>query len=256
MDTLAPPPPALVPAEPPDAAIARIAARYHAAQGGVLSMVMSLGSRVEAQMHRLPPRVQDRIETSIRGALERAYGLASSAPDRRIGAPGQTAMVAVSGALGGLGGMPTAIAELPVTVTLLLRSIQEVAREHGFDPEDEAVRRESLRVFGSGGPLAADDGVDTAFIGARLTLTGPALHRMMAAVAPRLAAALGQKLAAQAVPVLGAVAGAGLNATYLHYYREMAHVRFGLLALAQRHDPVAVLAAFGRATAPRPVTRA
>jgi hypothetical protein len=43
---------------------------------------------------------------------------------------------------------------------------------------------------------------------------------------------LGQKLAAQTVPVLGAVAGAATNYAYTSYYQEMAHVHFGLRKLA------------------------
>ncbi len=73
---------------------------------------------------------------------------------------------------------------------------------------------------------------------------------MLAAAAPKLAAVLGQKVMAQAVPVLGAVAGAGLNAAFLGYYREMAHVRFGLLRLAERHGIEPVIKAFGQALGP------
>ena len=54
----------------------------------------------------------------------------------------------------------------------------------------------------------------------------------MARVAPRLATALGQKLAAQAVPLLGAVAGASINYTFVRYYQQIAHVHFGLRRLA------------------------
>ena len=111
-------------------------------------------------------------------------------------------------------------------------------------------------MFGAGSLLARDDGVDTAFIGARLALTGPALHKLIASVAPRLAAALGQKLAAQAVPVLGALSGAALNAAFLGYYRELAQIRFALLRLAHRHGPEPVLAAFAAATRPAPLNRA
>jgi len=57
------------------------------------------------------------------------------------------------------------------------------------------------------------------------------------------------------VPVLGAVAGAGLNAAFLGYYREVAHVRFGLLRLSERHGTERVIAAFGKAVQPVRVTR-
>ncbi len=47
---------------------------------------------------------------------------------------------------------------------------------------------------------------------------------------------LGQKLAAQTVPVLGAVAGATTNCVYSGYYQEMARVHFGLRRLAVAAD--------------------
>jgi uncharacterized protein (DUF697 family) len=59
------------------------------------------------------------------------------------------------------------------------------------------------------------------------------VHGIVARVAPRLATVLGQKLAAQTVPVLGAAAGAATNYAFTSYYQEMAHVAFGLRRLAQ-----------------------
>ncbi len=59
---------------------------------------------------------------------------------------------------------------------------------------------------------------------------------MIARVAPRLATVLGQKLAAQTVPVLGAAAGAATNYAYTSYYTEMAHVHFGMRKLAIEAD--------------------
>jgi hypothetical protein len=126
----------------------------------------------------------------------------------------------------------------------------------GFDPDDPAIRAECLQVFAAGSPLADDDGANTSFVGARLALTGAALQKVIAAVAPRLGIAMGQKLAAQAVPVLGAVAGAGLNAAYLSYYREIARIRFALLRLAQTHGPDATLRAFAAAARVPALTRA
>jgi hypothetical protein len=81
------------------------------------------------------------------------------------------------------------------------------------------------------------------------------VQRIITAVAPRLAAALGQKLAAQAVPVLGAVTGAALNATFLNYYREIARIRFALLRLSETHGAEQVLASFTRACETPRVTR-
>jgi len=116
------------------------------------------------------------------------------------------------------------------------------------------VRAACLQVFAAGTPLATDDGLNTGFLSARLTLTGPAIRQIITTIAPRLAAAMGQKLVAQAVPVLGAMTGAALNAAYLGYYREMARIRFALARLAEVHGAAPVLQAFSAATAPPRIT--
>lgn len=77
------------------------------------------------------------------------------------------------------------IAELPVTITVILRAIRAEARKAGFDPAEEGIRAACLEVFAAGSPLASDDGVNTSFLSARLTLTGPALQKLVATVAPR-----------------------------------------------------------------------
>lgn len=248
--------PALRPETDPATEIAALAARYRGANGAVMSLVNSIGTKIENQIGALPDGVKERIEAVTLQALERSYKLAElgrKGPD--MGAHGHLAIASLSGAVGGFGGLPTAIAELPVTVTVIFSAIQKVAEEHGFDSTLPVTRAECLRVFAAGSPLAADDGINTTFLGARLAVTGATMQRLLAAVAPRLATALGQKLAAQAVPVLGAVAGAGLNYAFLSYYREIAHVRFGLLRLSITHDPAEIMAAFAKAADQVKITR-
>lgn len=235
----------------PGPEIARLAARWRRANGPLIALMNRLGGQLERQLDDLPPRLRARIDEAVQAGLARAMTVAAlgrHAP--RTGPAGAPALAALAGAAGGAGGLPTALAELPLTVTLILHAIAEEARRAGFDPDDPAIRAECLRVLGSGTPLAADDGVNTAFLGARLALSGRAVEKMLAAVAPALAAALSRKLAAQAVPVLGALTGAALNAAYLRHYRELAAVRFGLLRLAGTHDPAEVAAAFARAAEP------
>lgn len=239
------------------ARIAELAVIYRKANGPVISLVNRLSGSFEKQLGLVPQTYRTQIEQVVERALSASYRVAGQAdrlPD--TGPRGRLAAVMAAGAAGGAGGLATAIAELPLTITLILNAIRQEARAAGFDPDRPDIRAECLRTFGAGSPLAADDGINTSFLSARLTLTGPAVQRVIATVAPRLAAALGQKLAAQAVPVLGAISGAALNAAFLGYYRDMARIRFQLLALAGRHGPDVVLAAFkARIDAP-PVTRA
>lgn len=234
-----------------------LARRYRRANGPVMSLVNRLGGAMEGKLSAIPPGIRLQIEAVTERALLAAHGLAaqgSRAPD--MGRSGPLAAAMLTGAAGGAGGIATSIAELPFTITVILHAIRRAAVDAGYDPDDPAIRAECLRVFGAGGPLATDDGINTSFLSARLTVTGPAIQRIVATVAPRLAAALGQKLVAQAVPILGAVAGAGLNAAFLTYYREMAEIRFALLRLAEQHGAEPVLTAFRDAIEPARIAKA
>ena len=236
------------------AQVADLARRYKRANGPVIRLVNRLGTTLENQLSMLPEAVRSQIERVTAQALAASYGMAARAPD--LGERGPLAAVIATGAAGGVGGLPTAVAELPVTVTLFLNAIRAEARKAGFDPDEDWVRAECLQVFAAGSPLKDDDGVNTSFIGTRLALTGSTVQNLIAAIAPRLALVLGQKVAAQAVPILGAVSGAALNAAYLSYYREIARVRFALLDLAKTHGTDEVEAEFRIAVTPPRVIKA
>lgn len=217
-----------------EAELDRLARKYRAAGGLGVQLLTHLGGQAENLLDRLPAPVRD----NLNGATERALHVAMSAAETsRASVPDQkswvnTAVSTAMGAAGGFGGLPSALVELPVTTTILLRAIQGVAAEHGFDPAAQNVKFDCLQVFSAAGPLGHDDGADLGFVSIRLTLSGGAVQKLIATVAPRLAAVLGQKLATQTIPILGAVAGASVNYIYTSYYQEIAHVHFGLRRLA------------------------
>lgn len=236
-----------------EAQVVALAARQRRASGLMLRAINAVGGRVEDGLKIVPKGLRAQLDRAARAALARSYDLAGRT---RGGLGARVAsdrahklLAAVSGAVGGIGGVPTALAELPVATTLIFRAVQNVAAAHGEDPASAETRLECLRVFGAGGPGTGDDGVDTSFVGARLSLTGPALNALLARVAPRFAAMLGQKLATQAVPILGAAAGAGTNLAFTGFYVEMAHVHFGLRRLIRTHGEDQVLDRFHAALA-------
>ena len=244
----------VLPAPELDREIADLARALKRANGPVMSLVNRIGGGIEAQLGVIPQKLRSEMERVVAAALEAAFGAGGHLP--RLGRRGTLAAALTAGAAGGAGGLATSVAELPVTIAVILKAIREEAEAAGFDPEADAVRAACIEVFAAGSPLAEDDGVNTSFLSARLTLTGPALQKVIASVAPRLAAALGQKLAAQAVPVLGAISGAALNLAYLGYYREMARIRFALMRLTVQHGAEAVMVRFARATELPRITRA
>ena len=218
------------------------------ANGPFLRLVNRLGGGIEAQLGKLPVKLRGDLERLTARALELAHDAArvgSHAPD--LGRRGSTFAAMAAGAVGGAAGLAGSLVELPVTVTIMLHAIRREAVAAGYDPDQAGIRLACLDVFSAGSPLRADDGVNTAFLSARLAVAGPTLQRVIATVAPRLAVVLGEKLAAQAVPVLGAVTGAALNAAFITYYREIARIRFRLMRLSEVHGTEAVLLAFAQA---------
>lgn len=246
--------PAPVPAPLTDTArtqIAALAKRQQRANGVLMKAINFVGSQVEDGMKLLPKSVRTQVDDIARKALSHSFDVAAksrSGMGQNIGSDRiHKAMGTISGAFGGLGGLPTALAELPVATTVIFRAVLHVAEEYGEDPHSLETRVACLSVFGAGGPGTADDGIDTAFIGARLGLSGAAVHGLISKVAPKFAAVLSQKLATQTVPILGAAAGAGTNYAFVDYYVALAHVHFGLRQLARIHGEDAVTDAFHNA---------
>lgn len=234
--------------------ILELALRLKRANGPVMKLVNLAGSAIESAFSKVPVEYHLHIEKGISQALEASYGIAGRTPE--LGSRGSLAAVLASGAAGGAGGLPSAIAELPVTVTLILNAIRVEAKMAGFDPDEDRIRAECLQVFGAGSPLASDDGINTSFIAARLSVSGQAVQSLITKIVPKLASALGPKLVAQAIPVLGAVSGAALNAAFLNYYQEIARIRFRLLKLADVYGAEPVLDAFKLAVTPPKVIKA
>lgn len=215
----------------------RLAGRYQAATGPGLTLMNKLGEQADGLVDYIPKGAQEGLHMATEKALHGAIRAADLShkilpkEDARL-----TKLVAAAmGAAGGVGGVGTALAELPITTTIFLRSIQDAAREEGFDPREQNVRFDSVRIFASNGPLAKEE-TDLAFMATRMAVAGPTLQALATKVAPRLALVFGKKIAAQAMPIMGAAAGASINTIYATYYREIAHVHFGLRRLAIETD--------------------
>ena len=230
------------------AQIAALARRQRDANGLLMRAINFVGGQVDETLRLLPKGARREIDGMARVALRQSFDLAARSRGglgARIGSDRAHKLIGtLSGAIGGFGGLPTAIAEIPVATTVIFRAVHHVAISHGEPAEAEETRLQCLAVFGAGGRLDGDDAVDTAFIGARIGLRGATVHGLIGKVAPRFAAVLSQKLASQAVPLIGAAAGAGTNYAFIDYYVEMAHVHFSLRRLARLHGEDPVIAHF------------
>ena len=140
-----------------------------------------------------------------------------------------SALASASGAVGGAFGLAALTIELPVSTTIMLRAIAAIARAEGEDLTDPRTGLACLEVFALGGPAPAEaEGGEGGYFAIRALLArglaqaadlvvdksavrgGSALAlRFLTPIIARFGAVVSQKLAVQAVAVVGAIGGAG-----------------------------------------------
>ena len=174
------------------------------------------------------------------------------------------ALAATSGAVGGSFGLVALPIELPISTVIMLRSIGDIARAEGEDLHDPETGS-CLQVFALGGLKGEADAANSGYFAVRGLLAksvaeaarfivdrgvvaegGPLLVRLIAQIASRFGVVVTQKLAAQAVPVIGAVGGAAVNYAFIDHFQEMARAHFIVRRLERRYGKDAVRTAYER----------
>ena len=213
--------------------------RYKEAEGPLMKLANYAGSQIEGVLSKLPDDFEAKVQSVVKSALDAAYEASGtiSASSLAPATPSYFHKMAVtfSGAIGGVAGLPGAVAELPVTITTMFSSFQKIAEKYGFDPSEQETKLECIKIFSMGGPLEKDEDIDLSFVSARLGLQGEVVSQLISKAAQKLALVISQKLGSQAIPIIGAVTGATLNYTFMSYYEEMAHVRFSLKRLQNEY---------------------
>lgn len=173
------------------------------------------------------------------------------------------AMAALSGAVGGALGLATLAVELPVSTTIMLRSIAEIAREEGEDLDTPEGALACVQVFALGGRGGGTGLAESGYFAVRAALAktmseaaryagskalldeaAPALIRFSAQIAARFGIVVSQKVAAQAVPILGAVGGAAVNTAFMNHFQSTARGHFTIRRLERRYGKAPVRAAY------------
>ena len=245
-------------------------------QGMAMKLANKVGVPVDVLLNRLPHPVQSGISKVVHSSLERCLrvalrgmkGSAVTAPTNQ----GHTALAAASGAVGGFFGLPGLAFELPVSTTLMLHSIAEIARSHGENLEDPATALTCLEVFALG---ARNKGsaVDSAYYATRAALAqatreaaayiaqkglaksgAPALVRFISLIASRFGIEVAEKMAAQLVPLIGAAGGATLNVMFTTHFQTVAEGHFTIRELERKYGEVAVHREYDRLSGVSPAS--
>lgn len=280
---------------PDDLSALALAKRALETQPLAMKLAGAVGMPIERLLARLPAGAHDTVADATRRALDaslRAAVATLGEPKPSIGEGGADAdrsrlakprdwlhkvAVATTGAAGGAFGLLALPAELPVTTTLMFRSICDIARSEGEDLREAEARLQCLAVFGMGSHTA-DEEADFGYFIARGALAqaiskasselaskgvaahgAPALVRLMNTIAARFSAQVSEQVAAKSIPAIGAVLGAAVNTVFIDHFQQTAHGHFAVRRLERRYGSQAVQTAYraiestasGRATRSR-----
>ncbi|MGE3645216.1 MAG: EcsC family protein [Beijerinckiaceae bacterium] len=227
-----------------------------------------LGSRIDAAGGFLPETARKTIAAATEIALKAAMGAAILTLRNKKGPARKglhRSLAVASGAAGGAFGLATLPVELPVSSTLMLRAIADIARAEGEDLSAPETLVSCMEVFALGGRKPDDDYLDSGYFAVRAVLaktvseaasylahfsaakeTAPALMRLLSEIAARFGLTVSQKVAAQAIPVIGALGGAGINLAFMEHYQRLAAGHFTVRRLERIYGPELVRREYDR----------
>jgi hypothetical protein len=234
--------------------------------GYVVKISDLIGMPLEAAVKRLPATWGDKIAAVSTASLGRCLDVANATLRPTGGAASprlHSAAVALTGAAGGVFGIAGLAVELPISTTVMLRSIADIGRANGENLAGGDAKLACLMVFSLGGKTAADDASDSGYYAARIALAkamseasvylakhgatsqgAPALVRLIAQVAARFNVQVSQKAAAMMVPIIGAAGGALVNTLFINHFQDMARGHFTVRRLERVYGEDLVSAAY------------
>jgi len=234
--------------------------------GLVVKLTGMVGGPIEMSLAALPSKLTTALQKTTMVALRSALRFAMltlSNQEQKPSTKWHKGLVAATGGLGGIFGLPALAAELPVSTVIMLRSIADIARSEGEQLNNPEARLACIEVFALGGSTKGDDAAETGYFAVRAALAqavteaarhiaekgladkgAPAIVRLITQIAARFNVVVSQKVAAQAVPVAGAVSGMAINALFIDHFQKTARGHFTIRRLERDHGQSLVRSAY------------
>jgi hypothetical protein len=217
------------------------------------------GAPLNRAMSLLPKAAGDGISRVVEAAMLQCLKTAIRSLDesgrRRPAKLLSTMAAGVTGGVSGFMGATALAVELPITTTLMLRAVADIARHNGEDLSQLEARLACLQVFALGS-RPSDIRTDVGYLAARAMLTrltgnaaarlvergaaelsGAAMNRFLAELASRFSVVLADRIAASAVPMIGALGGASVNVIFMNHFQQIATGHFTVRRLERHYGP-------------------
>lgn len=222
-----------------------------------------VGAPIEKAIAMLPSEISSKIGSAAQKAILASLRVAIKTMtnyDPKRGAPPESSdwwhkgAVSLTGGIGGAFGILALTVELPISTTIMMRSIADIARSEGAHIQEMKVQLECVKVLALGGRTTSDDGAEVGYFAAREALAkaaadaakhiaahgleqegAPALLRFILEIAERYAITVSEKAAAQAIPVIGALGGAAINVLFMDHFQDVARGHFTVQRLEGKY---------------------
>jgi hypothetical protein len=235
----------------------------------------ALGRQIEQFGKMLPNDMGNVIDKAAEAAIRAAFNTAlrTLRPNGTGDKRGlHKAVVTLSGTLGGAFGVATLPIELPFSTIVMLRSIAAIARASGEDLTQPEVALACLQVFALGTGKENQLYLEGSYFSVRSLLAksvteaarfafdrglteeaAPVLLRLVSQIATRFGVVVSEKVAAQAVPLIGAAGGAAVNYAFIDHFQSLAQGHFTVRRLERVYGQARVRAEYDRLLAQRAV---
>jgi hypothetical protein len=232
-----------------------------------------MGRPITRAMRLMPKAATDHITKAVEAAILSLLNIAirSIEPQSKRPPAQRTAslLAGLSGGVSGFFGIAALPIELPLTTTLMLRAIADIALHHGEDLWTLESRLACVEVFALGAPESAaraDFGYyasralinrlaaeATAIFAERgmANLSAPVVGSLVTEIATRFGVVVTERSAASALPVLGAVGGAAVNMIFMNHFQRVARGHFVIRRLERQYGPTVVRALYKAHATPR-----
>ena len=227
-----------------------------------------VGKPIELIGLALPETASQAIAAATTKGLNAALKVALATIENRPEAASSLmhkALATASGAIGGSLGLVTAPLEIPISTIIMLRSIADIARSEGENLTDPDAALSCVQVFALGARTGTHEAADSGYFVVRGMLArsiseaarfiaergiveegAPVLVRFTAQIASRFGVVVSQKLAAQTLPVVGALGGAAVNYAFIDHFQDLARGHFAVRRLERAYGRESVRAEYER----------